>query len=141
MSDQYIYCFKTNFPTYLKNEHSNYGVYKIGKTSRDFHVRMKEHEKYFIPPVLFLRSVYDCDTIEKHLIKKCNDKFLKNKNGYEFFEARYSDIIPILEEVTSEDFQCNNIMKMDEDLICEICGNKYKSKQGLKQHITKIHKK
>jgi hypothetical protein len=152
MSKNIIYCFKTSCNTTNTSIHDDYAVYKVGKTSRNPEKRMKEHEEYLVN-LLFNKEVFSCDSIEKYLLKTLKKhpqlKQIKNiKNcksgairGNEYFEGRYLYIKEVLDEVTSDIFQCENIQDMNQDHICEICNRVFESKQGLKQHITKIHNK
>lgn len=141
MSSNTIYCFSTTFVTTKPSDYHDYGVYKIGKTTRDDKKRFNEHRKY-IETVLFSKKVYNCHSIEKYLIDKLNNhKNIRKRGdlGYEYYEGPYSFILEVLDEVTSEEFQNNNIIKMDVDHQCTICNRLFESEQGLNQHITKTH--
>jgi hypothetical protein len=156
IDNKWIYCFKTKCLTLNnltdKKNNNDYAVYKIGKTTQKFEKRMKQHEEYLIYPVLIKKKVYDCDTIEKSIISALDksDKIIKRKNisdckinskyGLEYYEGYKNDILDIVNFYTSSKYQDETTLKMDEDLICTICNKSFNSKQGINQHISKMHK-
>lgn len=157
--EQYLYCFKTSYDVTNKirqaNEKEEYAVYKVGKTTQFLETRLgqhkKDHEKYYTEEK-FSKKVIDCHTLEKDLLDrlKSNCNIIKRSEiGYgidkktkklEYFEANYNnDIKPILEELTSEEYQNNNAMGMNRDFVCNFpnCGRIFNSIGGLNLHKSK----
>ena len=158
---QYLYCFETTFDIKKEFTRSNkkpddYAVYKIGKTTRSIHERLSEHGTR-VKDVKFSKIVYDCDTLERDLIKELKDKLvangkiihrlhdlsskeepkLKNIKGLEYYEGQYSDIKPILEDIVSENFQNCKVRKMAVDFICPTCNQVFNVESALKIHERK----
>lgn len=140
---QWMYMFET---TYTPLHNTDNIVIKIGKTKREYIVRMNEHRNYCKKPLRNQQiSNIDVDLVEKHLIYYLNTEPTVFKyKGKEYFEGELGVFNHYWMNVVDN---CDYLLKdtcvpmaIDQHT-CNVCNRSFGSLVGLKQHITKTHSK
>lgn len=92
---QYVYMIKTREFLYMN-------IYKIGRTEQTMDKRMAGYPKG--SKQIIIRSVFDCITVERALIKKFKKKFKQKKKliGNEYFQGNETEMINVFNDVVNQ---------------------------------------
>jgi hypothetical protein len=134
-TENYIYIIRER--EFIRtNDH----VYKIGKTTRDPKRRLASYPKG--SEVKFFLQVYECNDLEKKLIKMFKDKFIHRKDyGNEYFEGDVNTMIDIIistdkdiripkktqqiDNLNNNKCECDSKFNPDKHITCELCHHYY----------------
>lgn len=160
-----IYGHLTGYTEFINtniNKSLNYGIYKVGLTTRTTKKRYTEHSKHHkIEKEIFEKNVCECSSVETYLLFGLNINYLyttintdyinyiasniilhRKDIGSEYYECYEDDLLKYLNFFTDDIFINNVITKMDIDNYkcpIETCSSSFKSSAQLTKHIHEKH--